>query len=144
MCAVRRCAGPGVQHDSHSERMGRSVMDAHSVMTLILTAGGVVVALWVLHKIGKALAATLEALATVAAVLVTLWLVVKAAFWVVRTAVLHWRSTLTFGVLAAWLLCWGWLSLVITAGTVTSGLVVWRFKHRASFDPWVGRRIKRG
>jgi S-DNA-T family DNA segregation ATPase FtsK/SpoIIIE len=117
-------------------------MDARGVVTVIIAAGGVWAAVWLLHKIGKVLASILEALATLAAVFVALWLVAKALFRIVKTAVLHWRTTVTLVALASWLVCWGWLSLAITFGVGTGGLTAWWLGHRVSFDRWVGRRLR--
>lgn len=117
-------------------------MGAQSLLPLVVAAGGVWIAVWVLHKIGKALAFVLEALATVAAVFVALWLAIKAALWLARTALVHWRTTLGLAAVTSWLLCWGWFSLAILVGAVTGGLTVWRLRHRVSFDRWVGRRLR--
>lgn len=111
-------------------------------VALIIAAGGVWAAVWLLHKIGKALTAVLEALATVAAVFVAVWLLVKALCWVARTAVTHWRTTITLGATGAWLLWWGWGSLAVTVTLLVVGLVGWRLWHRVSFDRWVGRRLR--
>src|SRR4051812_17517397 len=117
-------------------------MNAHTVLQLLMIGGGLVVVVWVLNKIGKALAAVLEALATVAMVLLALWLVVKAGYTVVKTAVTHWRTTLGLTVATAWVWWWGWLPVFVTAAGVTSGLMVWRWRHRASFEVWAGWRLR--
>ena len=96
-------------------------MDPHTVMALIVTVGGGFVVVWVLQKIGKALAAILEALAADAMVFLALWLVVKTTWWLVKTAVMHWRTTLTLASVLVWLVCWGWLSLAITVVSVGWG-----------------------
>ena len=54
-------------------------MNAQAIGTLVLAGGAVAVVVWLLNKIGRALTAVLEALATVAMVLVTVWLLVKTA-----------------------------------------------------------------
>jgi S-DNA-T family DNA segregation ATPase FtsK/SpoIIIE len=117
-------------------------MDAHTIGTLILTGGAGFVVVWVLHKIGKALTAILEALATLAMVFLALWLVIKAGYWLAKTAVTHWRTTVGLAAVASWLYWWGWLSLVISLATATAALMVWRLRHRGSFDRWVGRRVR--
>ncbi|RZS37834.1 S-DNA-T family DNA segregation ATPase FtsK/SpoIIIE [Herbihabitans rhizosphaerae] len=117
-------------------------MDANTLGTLILGGGGVAVVVWVLNKIGKALTAILEALATIAAVAVGVWLAVKAVGWAVRNLVTHWRTSIAAVLVVAWWLLLGWPSLAITAGVVTVALLVWRHFHRLSFDRSVGRRIR--
>jgi S-DNA-T family DNA segregation ATPase FtsK/SpoIIIE len=117
-------------------------MDAKALLPLLVAAGGVWIVVWLLHKLGKALAALVEALATVAAVLMTVWLVVKAVVWVIKTSIVHWRTTIGLGVVGVWLLLLGWLSLLITVVTVVVVLVVWRWRHRVVFDRWVGRRLR--
>ena len=89
-------------------------MNAQTLGTLALVGGGVVVAVWVLNKVGRALTATLEALATVAMVLLALWFVAKAGYAVVKSAVTHWRTTLGGSLLGAVLLWWGWLPVAVT------------------------------
>src|SRR5205807_3747578 len=79
--SVLRCAGAGVQRDHQPlrpDRAGWLVMDAQMLMALIVGTGGVYVVVWVLQKVGKAIAAVLEALAAVAMVFLALWLVIKA------------------------------------------------------------------
>jgi S-DNA-T family DNA segregation ATPase FtsK/SpoIIIE len=117
-------------------------MDPHTLITMILAGGAVFAGVWVLHKIAKVLAAIVEALATLAVIVVALWMTAKAGFWLIKTIATHWRTTLTLAVLGAWLVWWGWLSLVITAGSVALVLTGWRLRHRASFDPWMGRRLR--
>jgi S-DNA-T family DNA segregation ATPase FtsK/SpoIIIE len=117
-------------------------MDAKTLLPLLVAAGGVWIVVWLLHKLGKALAAILEALATVVAVLMTVWLAVKVVCWVIKTTVVHWRTTLGLGLVGVWLLLLGWLSLLITTGVVAVGLTVWRWRHRISFDRWAGRRLR--
>src|SRR6266536_4949187 len=88
-------------------------VDAGSVATLLLVGGGLAVVVWVLHKVGRGLAAVLEALATLAMVLVALWLLVKTTYRVIKAAVTHWRTTLGGIVLGAWLWWWGSLPVAL-------------------------------
>jgi S-DNA-T family DNA segregation ATPase FtsK/SpoIIIE len=117
-------------------------MDPHTVLTIILAGGGVFGVVWVLHKIGKALAAIVEALATLAVVVVALWMMIKAGFWLIKTTVTHWRTTLALAALGGWLLAWGWVSPLVAVGLVVLAASGWRSGHRASFEPWVGRRVR--
>jgi S-DNA-T family DNA segregation ATPase FtsK/SpoIIIE len=117
-------------------------MTAHTVLQLLIAGGGLVVVVWVLNKIGRALASVLEALAALAMVLLVLWLVVKAGYTVIKAAVTHWRTTLTLTATSAWVWWWGWLPIVLTAAGVAAGLVAWRWRHRASFEPWAGRWLR--
>jgi DNA segregation ATPase FtsK/SpoIIIE, S-DNA-T family len=117
-------------------------MNVHTVMTLILTVGGIAAVVWVLNKIGRALTAVIEALATLAVVFLGLWLLIKTTFLFVRWTIVHWRTTL--GVTAVAVLPWwlGWLPVAIITAALAAGLVVWRWRHRTSFEVWVGRRLR--
>jgi S-DNA-T family DNA segregation ATPase FtsK/SpoIIIE len=117
-------------------------MNGQTAVTLLLTGGGIAAVVWVLHKIGKALAAVIEALATLAVVFLAVWLAVKGTFLLIRWAVTHWRTTLGLITVGAWVWWWGWLPVVIVSATLAVGLVVWRWRHRASFEAEVGRRLR--
>ncbi|MFC5996018.1 FtsK/SpoIIIE domain-containing protein [Pseudonocardia hispaniensis] len=108
----------------------------------VLVLAGLGVGLWAMHKVGQALTKVLEALAAVAAVFVTVWLLVKGVWWVGRQVVRRWRTSLTAAAVLAWLHWWGSLSLVITLTVVTAGLLAWRLLHRESFEPWAGRYLR--
>lgn len=108
----------------------------------VLLLGGLAVGLWVLHQVGQALTKVLEALASVAAVALTVWLLVKGSWWVGRQVVRHWRTSLTTAAALAWGYWLGWLSLLITVSVVTAGLLAWRWLHRESFEPWAGRYLR--
>ena len=84
----------------------------------------------------------LEAAAAVAVVFVALWLAVKWTWRSVRWVVRHWRTTVAVLAVGAWLYWWGWLSLVITVGSVAMVLLVWRWVHRRTFETWAGRRLR--
>jgi DNA segregation ATPase FtsK/SpoIIIE, S-DNA-T family len=117
-------------------------MNGQTAVTLLLTGGGIAAVVWVLHKIGKALAAVIEALATLAVVFLAVWLAVKGTFLLIRWAVTHWRTTLGLIVVGAWAWWCGWLPVVIVKATLAVGLVVWRWRHRASFEAEAGRRLR--
>jgi S-DNA-T family DNA segregation ATPase FtsK/SpoIIIE len=77
-------------------------MNAHAIAMLLLGGAGLAVVVWVLLKIGKALIALFEALATIAVVFVALWGLTKATAWLVRQVVMHWRTSLTVLAVALW------------------------------------------
>ncbi len=117
-------------------------MNVQTVLHLLVAGGAVVVVVWVLNKVGKAVASVLEALATVAMVLLALWLVVKAGYTVVKAAVTHWRTTLGLSLTTAWVWWWGWLPVVVAVALVAAGLLGWRWQHRSSFEAWAGRWLR--
>lgn len=110
--------------------------------TLVMLGAGAAVLLFLLHQLGQFLGRILEALAAVAVVFVTLWLVCKgtavAVVWLVR----HWRTTLTATGVGAW--CWllGWPSLVVTVAMAGLALGLWRLASMPSFDRVAGRRLR--
>ena len=59
-----------------------------------------------------------------------------------EAAVTHWRTTLGGAMLGAWLWWWSWLPVACTVVGVAVGLVVWRWRHRLSFETWVGRWLR--
>ncbi|HEX5114067.1 MAG TPA: FtsK/SpoIIIE domain-containing protein [Pseudonocardiaceae bacterium] len=117
-------------------------MGAHSFSTLLLGGLGLALAVWLLHKLGRALAAIAETLAAAAVVLVALWWVVKVLVWLVKQLVIHPRTTGTVLVFAAWWLWLGWPSLALTGGAVLLALVTWRLVDMVSFDQWAGRWLR--
>lgn len=117
-------------------------MNTQTVMQLVVAGGVVVVVVWVLNKVGKALAAVLEAVAAVAMVFLALWLVAKAGYTVAKAAVTHWRTTLGFTAVSAWVWWWSWLPVTLTVTSLAVGLLVWRWRHRTSFEPWAGRWLR--
>jgi DNA segregation ATPase FtsK/SpoIIIE, S-DNA-T family len=117
-------------------------MNVQTIGTLVLAGGAVMVVVWLLNKIGRALTAVLEALATVAMVLVALWLLVKSCYRVVKAAVTHWRTSLGVMLVGAWMWWWSWLPVVLTVAAGTVAMVVWRWRHRLSFEAWAGRRLR--
>ena len=116
-------------------------MNTPSVGTVLLL-GGLVAVVWLLHKLGRALATAMEALAALAVVLVAVWLAVKAVYFVIKAAVTHWRTTLgalVLGMCLAWL---GPLTVALVVVVVTIGLAVWRWRQPVSFEMWAGRRLR--
>ncbi|MFD9895058.1 FtsK/SpoIIIE domain-containing protein [Amycolatopsis sp. NPDC059027] len=97
---------------------------------------------WVLHKVGKALAWLLEALAAIAVVFLALWGAVKFLLWLGKQLVTHWRTSLVLVALGAWWFCLGWLSLAIVVWSLLVLLVAWRLIDVMSFDQWCGRFLR--
>ena len=113
-------------------------MNAHAIAILLLGGVSLAVVVWVLHKIGKALVALFEALATIAVVFVALWGLTKATAWLVRQVATHWRTSLTLLAATLWCQHWGWASLAFSLGLITVMLLGWRAVDVVSFDGWVG------
>src|SRR5690348_11913937 len=123
---MRHLCGPSQSAAPHRFQGGWSVMDAHALGFLVIGGGGLALVVWVLHKLGRALAAIAETLAAAAVVFLALWWLVKAIGWLGRQLVTRWRTSLTLLALIAWWHWWGWLSLALTLGSITSGLTTWR------------------
>jgi S-DNA-T family DNA segregation ATPase FtsK/SpoIIIE len=117
-------------------------MSGHSSAALLLGFFGLALVVWVLHKLGRTLAAIAETLAAAAVVFIALWALVKAVIWLVKQVVCHPRTTLAVLSLAAWWYWLGWLSLVIVGGSVAVGLWTWRRVDLLSFDQWAGRWLR--
>jgi S-DNA-T family DNA segregation ATPase FtsK/SpoIIIE len=117
-------------------------MGAHSFSLLLIGGVGLALAVWLLHKLGKALAAIAETLAAAAVVLFALWWIVKALVWLVKQLVIHPRTTCAVVVLTGWWLWLGWLSLTVTGVAVAVSLVTWRRVDVVSFDQWAGHRLR--
>ncbi|WP_410589726.1 FtsK/SpoIIIE domain-containing protein [Amycolatopsis sp. lyj-23] len=117
-------------------------MSAHAVMTLVLGAGGLAVVLWVLAKVGRALAGIVEALAAIAVVGMALWGLVRVVGWVVRQLVTHWRTCLTLVAGWAWCRYLGWVSLVVTLGVLVMVQLVWWRLDAVGYDQWCGRWLR--
>jgi S-DNA-T family DNA segregation ATPase FtsK/SpoIIIE len=83
-----------------------------------------------------------EALAAAAAMVLALWLVIKAILWALRQTLTHWRTSLTVVTVLAWWQRWGWASLVLTAGALAGVLAGWRLVDLRSFDAWAGRHLR--
>jgi S-DNA-T family DNA segregation ATPase FtsK/SpoIIIE len=117
-------------------------MDTRTIAMLLLGGASLALLVWVLHKIGKALIALFEALATIAVVFMALWGLAKATGWLVRQLVTHWRTSLSVLAVALWCQHWGWASLAVSLGLITAVLVGWRAVDVVSFDGWVGRWLR--
>ncbi|WP_329056587.1 FtsK/SpoIIIE domain-containing protein [Amycolatopsis sp. NBC_01488] len=114
-----------------------------------LSPGFLVVALavlglgvWVLHKIGRALASVVEALAAMVIVFVALWWACKAALWLLTQVVTRWRTSLTVVAVYLWCVWIGWVWLVANLGGLALILGVWRLVDVVSFDQWCGRLLR--
>jgi len=114
-------------------------MTSAQLVLLAATAG---VGLWVLHKVGQALTKFLEALAAIAVVFLTAWLLVKGVWKTGRWMVRHWRTTLATAVLLGCLHWLGALSLGVTVAVLALGLLGWRYLGRESFEPRAGRHLR--
>src|SRR2546423_12930940 len=66
--------------------------------------GGVLgIVVWLLAQLGRALIKIAEALAAVAVVIFTVWLLIKAVAWAPPQGVIHWRANLNLvRVLGGW------------------------------------------
>ena len=67
-------------------------MTAHSAAVLLLGVVGLALLVWLLHKLGRALAAIAETLAAAAVVFVALWWLVKVLIWLVKQLVVPSRA----------------------------------------------------
>jgi DNA segregation ATPase FtsK/SpoIIIE, S-DNA-T family len=117
-------------------------MTGQSFVTFLMVGSGLLGAVWLLHKLGRAFASVLEALAALAMLLVGLWLLVKALYVLVQAAVTHWRTTLGLVVLALVLSWWGSLPVTVGITGIAAGLLAWRWRHPSSFEAWAGRRLR--
>ncbi|WP_370948177.1 FtsK/SpoIIIE domain-containing protein [Amycolatopsis sp. cg5] len=120
-------------------------MQAHDVQNVMIFAavgGGLAVLLWVLAKVGRALAGVLEALAALAVLAMALWAVVRAVGWVVRQLATYWRTALTLVALWAWCRWLGWVWLVVIAASLGLVQLVWWRLDAVGYDQWCGRRLR--
>jgi DNA segregation ATPase FtsK/SpoIIIE, S-DNA-T family len=117
-------------------------MDTRTMAMLLLGGASLAVLVWVLHKIGKALIALFEALATIAVVFVALWGLAKATAWLVRQIITHWRTSMSVLAMTLWCQHWSWPSLAVSLGLITGVLLGWRAVDVVSFDGWVGRWLR--
>ncbi|MHA6796682.1 FtsK/SpoIIIE domain-containing protein [Pseudonocardia bannensis] len=113
-------------------------MSGQLVWLVILGGAG----MWVLYKVGQFITNVLEALAAIAVVFVTAWLVVKAVYRGARWLYRHPRSSAAGLAALLWMWLFGLVSLVITAAVVAAAFGVWRWWDLASFEPWAGRRLR--
>src|ERR1044072_7998654 len=109
---------------------------------LIPVGLGFVVLVYVLHKVGKAIAAILEAMAALGAIVFGIYLFGRTLMRCLRWCVNHWRTSLTGLGFLAWLSWWGWLPVVLVLVAVAAGLGGWPLLHLGTLDPWIGRRLR--
>ncbi|NKQ56771.1 cell division protein FtsK [Amycolatopsis sp. K13G38] len=117
-------------------------MNAHTLGLLFLGGVGLAVVVWVLHKLGRALASVAEALAAAAVVFLALWWLLRALGWVVKEIVTHPRTSVTVVAVAAWCYYVGWVSLASVGLCVTAVLALWRYFHLVSYDQWAGKALR--
>src|SRR6185312_9661156 len=108
---------------------------------LVVALGVLGLGVWVLHKIGRALASVVEALAAMVIVFVALWWACKAALWLLTQVVTRWRTSLTVVAVYLWCVWIGWVWLVVNLGGLALLLGVWRLVDVMSFDQWCGRLL---
>src|SRR4051812_7100383 len=108
----------------------------------IVALAGLGLGVWVLHKIGRALASILEALAAAAVVFVALWWLCKAVVWMLAQVVTRWRTSLAVVAVYAWCELFGWLSLALIFGGVAAVLLAWWAIDAVSFDQWCWRFLR--
>ncbi|WP_372671522.1 FtsK/SpoIIIE domain-containing protein [Amycolatopsis kentuckyensis] len=109
---------------------------------LVIALAGLGLGVWVLAKIGRALASWAEALAAMVVVFVALWWACKVVFWLFSQVVIHWRTSLTVIAVYLWCVWVGWVWLVVNLGGLALILGVWRLLDVTSFDQWCGRPLR--
>ena len=109
---------------------------------LVIALAGLGLGVWVLAKIGRALASMAEALAAMVVVFVGLWWACKVVFWLFSQVVIHWRTSLTVIAVYLWCVWVGWIWLVVNLGGLALILGVWRLLDVTSFDQWCGRPLR--
>jgi S-DNA-T family DNA segregation ATPase FtsK/SpoIIIE len=117
-------------------------MSGHVFGVLVLGFGGLGLVVYVLHKIGKALAGLVEVLAAAAVVFLAVGWLVKAAVWLGHQVVLRWRTSVTLLGVMGWVLLLGWVSLVVAVLGLVAALMSWRLADLPSFDRWAGRWLR--
>ncbi|MEV5719769.1 FtsK/SpoIIIE domain-containing protein [Amycolatopsis mediterranei] len=108
----------------------------------VMALAGLGLGVWVLHKIGRALASVVEGLAAAAVVFVALWWLCKAVVWMLAQVVTRWRTSLAVVAVYAWYELLGWLSPVLTLGSVAVVLAAWWAIDAVSFDQWCWRFLR--
>src|SRR5436305_3730333 len=109
---------------------------------LVIALAGLGLGVWVLAKIGRALASMAEALAAMVVVFVALWWACKVVFWLFSEIVIHWRTSLTVIAVYLWCIWVGWVWLVLNLGGLALILLAWRLVDVVSFDQWCGRLLR--
>ncbi|RSN28620.1 cell division protein FtsK [Amycolatopsis sp. WAC 01416] len=117
-------------------------MNTNGIGFLLIGGGVLGVVVWMLHKLGRALATIAEVLAAAAVVFIALWSAVKLLMWLGKQVFTHWRTSLGVLALVAWWQWLGWLSLAVTVGSVAVVLVLWRLLDVVSFDRCCGRFLR--
>ncbi|MEU0793844.1 FtsK/SpoIIIE domain-containing protein [Amycolatopsis sp. NPDC005961] len=110
--------------------------------TLVIALAGLGLFVWILAKIGRALASMAELLTAMVVVFVALWWACKAVFWLLSQVVIHWRTSLTVIAVYLWCIWVGWIWLVLNLGGLALILGVWRLLDVTSFDQWCGRPLR--
>ncbi|MGK3208278.1 FtsK/SpoIIIE domain-containing protein [Amycolatopsis sp. MEPSY49] len=108
----------------------------------VVALAGLGLGVWVLHKIGRALASVVEGLAAAAVVFVVLWWLCKAVVWMLAQVVTRWRTSLAVVAVYAWCELFGWLSLTLILGGVAAVLAMWWAIDALSFDQWCWRFLR--
>ncbi|WIY05826.1 FtsK/SpoIIIE domain-containing protein [Amycolatopsis mongoliensis] len=108
----------------------------------VVALAGLGLGVWVLHKIGRALASVVEGLAAAAVVFVALWWLCKAVVWMLAQVVTRWRTSLVVVAVYAWCELFGWLSLALTLGGIAAVLATWWAIDAISFDQWCWRLLR--
>ncbi|KDN19465.1 FtsK/SpoIIIE domain-containing protein [Amycolatopsis rifamycinica] len=109
---------------------------------LVIALAGLGLFVWVLAKIGRALASMAELLTAMVVVFVALWWACKVVFWLFSQVVIHWRTSLTVIAVYLWCVWVGWVWLVVNLGGLALILGVWRLLNVTSFDQWCGRPLR--
>ncbi|MEU8631137.1 FtsK/SpoIIIE domain-containing protein [Amycolatopsis sp. NPDC048633] len=108
----------------------------------VIALAGLGLGVWVLAKIGRALASMAELLTAMVVVFVGLWWACKVVFWLFSQVVIHWRTSLTVIAVYLWCVWVGWVWLVVNLGGLALLLGVWRLIDVTSFDQWCGRPLR--
>ncbi|UOZ08821.1 FtsK/SpoIIIE domain-containing protein [Amycolatopsis sp. WQ 127309] len=108
----------------------------------VIALAGLGLGVWVLAKIGRALASMAELLTATVVVFVGLWWACKVVFWLFSQVVIHWRTSLTVIVVYLWCVWVGWIWLVVNLVGLALILGVWRLLDVTSFDQWCGRPLR--
>ncbi len=103
---------------------------------------GLALVVWLLHKLGRALAAIAEVLAAAAVVFIALWWLVKTVVWLGKQVLAHPRTTAGVLVILAWWRWLGWPSLLVSAGVLVVALLGWRLVDLPGFDRRAGRWLR--
>jgi DNA segregation ATPase FtsK/SpoIIIE, S-DNA-T family len=117
-------------------------MSPHVIGVLVLGGGCLAVAVWLLHKIGKALVAVTELVAAVAVVFVALGWLAKTQSRMVLQIGRHWRTSVTVVSVLAWWHWLGWFSLALAVAAMILVPAAWRLLDVLSFEWWIWRWLR--